>query len=575
MIILFCVAQIGCTRIAYVKQLEQHHNILAWHINGRPSLGQGRECARAATVKITQTDPQDPRVVVTSFVSALSPRLQFSPVKVAPLSTLWTQTTLTSSPAHARSRQTVAMSVVLGSSAEYAIDLVSDDEAQAPVPGLPSDAEQSAPGRTYVTRASARRAQIARDTGDEESRVVFHSTTTLPTRTLDHRTRWRGQDGQGNTWHADEGTYLAYTHAEVSGAAIASDRLSPRLNIETASLSSTIQHQHIRTSTASRGQQHSSSRTFERLSPPVTVLPHLPNGNHSGGREVNDIATQQSITAISVNIQDRNKDIVPGTEAPSTVFRHLNLPGGQSSVVPPAWEPSPNVRSSTKISRPQRDSAFDPRHVIENTQFEGNWDNVLAETLHNRRTALLDMGKKAPLPAAMRPAAMRPALQNRRLRRKHSGPDLVELKGHKSLETWKKKLVQEFHIEKEMERLNAAVSLFDSRDIQTVVPNRYLKETLSSKKDRPRHARFPGRIEVLTEQPMIALRNAYSEHTAVVPNPSRLVFWTDGSAGDSRRKQTRGFAVTWRRATNEGTWGVWEAAGFQGTSNNKCSRYQP
>jgi hypothetical protein len=70
---------------------------------------------------------------------------------------------------------------------------------------------------------------------------------------------------------------------------------------------------------------------------------------------------------------------------------------------------------------------------------------------------------------------------------------------------------------------------------------------------------FPGSIEILTAGN--AVKQAYTEHTASQQDVTRLVLWTDGSAG-SLRNLNRGFAVAWRRAAVTG-WDRWESAGYR------------
>ncbi|KAF2447583.1 hypothetical protein P171DRAFT_227832 [Karstenula rhodostoma CBS 690.94] len=114
-----------------------------------------------------------------------------------------------------------------------------------------------------------------------------------------------------------------------------------------------------------------------------------------------------------------------------------------------------------------------------------------------------------------------------------------------------------------MKLISAAVAMFDKRQIQTVVPNRYLRTGVPSKNTHRQTLAFPGTVEVLLATPMTAVENAYKEHTADKLDTSRLVLWTDGSAAGSHySERTRGFAVTWRRSTATG-WGRWEAIGFQ------------
>jgi hypothetical protein len=87
----------------------------------------------------------------------------------------------------------------------------------------------------------------------------------------------------------------------------------------------------------------------------------------------------------------------------------------------------------------------------------------------------------------------------------------------------------------------------------------------SSRKHRKRISTFPGTIEVLTNKPICALENAYREHTAQKMDQSRLVLWTDGSASGGRKNDKyRGFAVAWRRTTEQASWSGWEVAGYQG-----------
>ncbi|KAL5415340.1 hypothetical protein PMIN04_008598 [Paraphaeosphaeria minitans] len=139
--------------------------------------------------------------------------------------------------------------------------------------------------------------------------------------------------------------------------------------------------------------------------------------------------------------------------------------------------------------------------------------------------------------------------------------DLVVVTGpHRNFNFWKQKAAEELQIGAEMNLISAAVAVFDKRQIQTVVPNRYLR----TKRSLRRIVTFPGTIELILNAPITAVKNAYREHTAEKLDTSRVVFWTDGSAATRGHfsKRTRGFAVAWRRSTSTG-WGRWEAMGFQ------------
>ncbi|KAL1607713.1 hypothetical protein SLS60_002649 [Paraconiothyrium brasiliense] len=135
--------------------------------------------------------------------------------------------------------------------------------------------------------------------------------------------------------------------------------------------------------------------------------------------------------------------------------------------------------------------------------------------------------------------------------------------GHKKLTFWKQQAAKELKIGPEMKLISASVALFDRKSIRTVLPNRYLRMSTSSKKNHLRTIAFPGSVEMLLDSPITAVRNAYNEHTSDKLDTARLVLWTDGSAGGGMYGQSRGFAVTWRRSTATG-WGRWEAAGYQG-----------
>jgi hypothetical protein len=150
-------------------------------------------------------------------------------------------------------------------------------------------------------------------------------------------------------------------------------------------------------------------------------------------------------------------------------------------------------------------------------------------------------------------------------KRKQLDPDVLVITGtHKNFKFWKQQAAKELQIGPEMQLISAAVALFDKRQIQTVVPNRYLRTGASVKQKHWRTLTFPGTIEILLGSPITAVKNAYKEHTAEKLDTSRLVLWTDGSATGSRySERRRGFAVTWRRSTTAG-WGLWEAIGFQG-----------
>jgi hypothetical protein len=150
-------------------------------------------------------------------------------------------------------------------------------------------------------------------------------------------------------------------------------------------------------------------------------------------------------------------------------------------------------------------------------------------------------------------------------KRKELDPDVVVITGtHRNFKFWKQQAAKELQIGPQMQLVTAAVALFDKRQIQTVVPNRYLRTGISVKQKHRRTLTFPGTVEILQDSPITAVKNAYREHTDEKLDTSRLVLWTDGSATGSRYSEgRRGFAVTWRRSTATG-WGLWEAIGFQG-----------
>jgi len=133
------------------------------------------------------------------------------------------------------------------------------------------------------------------------------------------------------------------------------------------------------------------------------------------------------------------------------------------------------------------------------------------------------------------------------------GSDLMLVRSHRHMEFWKDKYATEMGIYAELDKVNAAVALFDKQSIQTVVPQRYM---CTERRSQRRGTSFPGHLDPASN--LGTIKRAYQEHTDAKRDPSRLVLWSDGSS----RGPLHGFAITWRRSLPD-SWAPWEAAGFK------------
>jgi ribonuclease HI len=114
---------------------------------------------------------------------------------------------------------------------------------------------------------------------------------------------------------------------------------------------------------------------------------------------------------------------------------------------------------------------------------------------------------------------------------KANDPDIEELTSHRQLGFWK-----DLHFEKlEIKGEYDLVFQFpiDAAQITTIVPHRYLRTAgiiidRQQRKVQTNPHRFPGIIRI--PGPVEAVREAYEEHSPTISHdPTRLVFWTDGS----------------------------------------------
>jgi len=199
----------------------------------------------------------------------------------------------------------------------------------------------------------------------------------------------------------------------------------------------------------------------------------------------------------------------------------------------------------------------DEKEVLVQQSYLASLHNDLpATTIGSRSTRSKRLQNLASLPALDLSTRGRPVMKRRKA--KSSGPDLQIVVRHRDLDFWKDKYFQELGIASELQLASNAAQYFEKSTITTVVPNRYLKVPVTTKKGRKMSA-FPGTVEILTAGN--AVKQAYAEHTDGQQDVTRLVLWTDGSAG-CRKNLNRGFAVAWRRTASTG-WGRWECAGYK------------
>lgn len=205
-----------------------------------------------------------------------------------------------------------------------------------------------------------------------------------------------------------------------------------------------------------------------------------------------------------------------------------------------------------------------PRPIVNATVSRGDPDLAQGTSLHpfNPPTMPRSMGwqqqvQTSRITRSRQLTRARTKTNTKIYKRKQTGPDLQILDGgHRTLKFWKDKYFKELGIDNELTLATNAAQYFEKSSIQTVVPNRYFRRAVTSKRGRRRTATFPGDVQILSAGQ--AVHQAYEEHTTAKQDTGRLVLWTDGS----KSSRGRGFAVAWRRSTAAG-WGRWQAAGYK------------
>lgn len=119
--------------------------------------------------------------------------------------------------------------------------------------------------------------------------------------------------------------------------------------------------------------------------------------------------------------------------------------------------------------------SYHARRLLSNRASE-SLQTHLAIALQNRSIAYQKMGQRARIPMYTGPPKARHEVRVRRSQyHVKPQPDIKIITGHKSLGIWKEKSAEKFNIRPELHLVNAAAALYDKRNIQTVVPNRYFK----------------------------------------------------------------------------------------------------
>lgn len=129
------------------------------------------------------------------------------------------------------------------------------------------------------------------------------------------------------------------------------------------------------------------------------------------------------------------------------------------------------------------------------------------------------------------------------------------LSSHRQLTVFKDKHFTNLNLESEHTLAMLAAEAYNVESTQTVLAQPFLE--LTGLRSASVSTRFPGVVEV--KQPMIALQQAYMEHTQTKFDPKRLVLWTDAGGGS----RSRGLAVCYRTALAQSQrWSDWVSHGY-------------
>lgn len=332
----------------------------------------------------------------------------------------------------------------------------------------------------------------------------------------------------------------------------------------TTALTEPEQNEHAQNYPSSMGNTEENSPVLSRATPQQPV--------GEGARDENTaVSTRAESLPVHLDLSDNpeNLALIPPTDTEHTFARANDManelqpatgPRSRTERRKPRWTREQKVeRKLARTFQTPVDLSDTPRnlamilptdHVLAQTnEMADNWRSALDARLRTERRQNRWTRKQE---AERRSAGLSKTSTS-------TGPDVEIIKGgHAKFSFWKEKAAKDLDIAPQMQLVSAAVAMFDRKQIQTVVPDRYLRTSGFPRQRRSTFA-FPGTVETLLQAPVTAVENAYREHTAEKLDVSRIVFWTDGSG----QKRSRGFAVTWRRSTALG-WGRWEAIGFQG-----------
>jgi FtsZ-interacting cell division protein YlmF len=209
----------------------------------------------------------------------------------------------------------------------------------------------------------------------------------------------------------------------------------------------------------------------------------------------------------------------------------------------------------------------------------------MSQSLAPRDTAHLTQGEKrkrspsgypprspSPLRPARkkcrRPEKKKPKANDTRNDEAQDGSDVEPLERSRDLGFWKNKEFHAANMHNEEALAQHTALTYDRSKIMVMYPKRYSNVKTDAKKFTTYH--HVVNLEENTNA-VVAVRDAYLQHTPAGRDVKRLVFWVDGSSKDNGKMSAdgtskvvghNGFSLCWRIATAT-AWGVWDYAGYK------------
>lgn len=326
------------------------------------------------------------------------------------------------------------MSSAPGSSAACAIDLVSDDEPDQVTTTRNRD-EQVVP--SHCTRTVTRAQTAARLQPVENGEQLLGSAVLTNTQfcDVDESSRWPVlQTSVPQKKHANEQTGIANRHSDPDNF------------------------------------------TFGITSAPKGLLTNSFQDDTNREHQADRPPDHPLRSSASADLLGRAHHSETGAAVPLTISRPLDTytSGFEAATFVPELRVPENSHDNAK-KRANRTSPFHYTRSGLRYRASESLHTRSAGALHNRRTASLEKGKRA----SIRVPTKRSKVKNEPRKRRPQS-DVTILTTHKSLEIWKQQAAKKFNIEAELHLTNVAAALYDKRNIQTVVPNRYFRRRRSN-----------------------------------------------------------------------------------------------